>query len=69
MAGNHPQLATALVGVGDLNRIYLEHQREAAAEAEAVERSAAKELRKAANDAKKLKKKEAKEVRGQIPML
>jgi hypothetical protein len=69
MAGNHPQLGTALSNVAELNKIYLEHQREALREADDRERAAARAIRRASKDSKKASKdskkaKKRKEKRG-----
>jgi hypothetical protein len=45
---NHPQCTTALTNVADLNKIYLEHQREAAREVEGKERAVATAARSGA---------------------
>ena len=45
MAANHPQLGAALSNVAELNRVYLEHQREALREQEAEARRARKSSR------------------------
>ena len=45
MAANHPQLGAALSNVAELNRVYLEHQREALREQEAEARRSSKSSR------------------------
>ena len=42
MAANHPQLGSALSNIAELNRVYLEHQRESLREAEAGSRGSEK---------------------------
>jgi hypothetical protein len=42
MAANHPQLGAALSNIAELNRVYLEHQRESLREAEAGSRGSEK---------------------------
>ena len=56
MAANHPQLGAALSNIAELNRVYLEHQRESLREAEVGSRGGEKKDAKKRAREKKPKK-------------
>ena len=61
MAANHPQLGTALANIAELNKVYLEHQRESLREAAGDARRASKDDRGARERKKKSKSKSKKD--------